>query len=290
MSRVTVNGVDLNVEIAGEGPHVLLLHGFTGSVATWAPHQDAWRGFTTIAVDLLGHGDSDRPAETQRYALDPTLADLSSLLDVLGARHTAVLGYSMGGRIALHLALDMAARAPERLTALVLESTSPGIESAPEREARAASDAMLAAAIERDGTAAFVARWEALPLFATQALLPAATRAALRHQRLGNDPRGLAHSLRALSVGRHAPLHARLPGLRVPTLLLAGGLDDAYRRHAEWMGATLPRARVVVVPEAGHAVHLEQPEAFARTVRDFLEATIGGDTATTPPKEGMPCP
>jgi 2-succinyl-6-hydroxy-2,4-cyclohexadiene-1-carboxylate synthase len=290
VSRVTVNGVGLNVEIAGEGPHVLLLHGFTGSVATWAPHRDAWRGFATIAVDLLGHGDSDCPAEVERYGIGPTLADLSSLLDVLGARRTAVLGYSMGGRIALHLALDLAARAPERVTALVLESTSPGIESAPEREARAASDAMLAAAIERDGTAAFVARWEALPLFATQAHLPAATRAALRHQRLANHPRGLAHSLRALSVGRHAPLHTRLPGLRLPTLLLAGELDDAYRRHAEWMGATLPRARVVVVPEAGHAVHLEQPAAFARAVRDFLEATIGADAATTPPKEGMPCP
>lgn len=290
MSRVTVNGVALNVEIVGEGPHVLLLHGFTGSLATWVPHRDAWRGFTTIAVDLLGHGESDSPLQAHRYGLDPTLTDLSSLLDALGVRRTAVLGYSMGGRIALHLALDLTARVPERLTALVLESTSPGIESIPERDARAHSDATLAAAIERDGTAAFVARWEALPLFATQARLPSATRAALRRQRLANDPRGLANSLRALSVGRHAPLHARLPELRVPTLLLAGELDDVYRRHAEWMGTTLPRARVVVVREAGHAVHLEQPAVFARTVRDFLEASIGRDAAATPPKEGMPCP
>lgn len=266
MSRIAVNGVQLNVEVRGEGPALLLLHGFTGSAATWTPFLDAWQGFTTIAVDLLGHGTSDSPPQPDRYRMERCLDDLVTLLDRLGLGQAAVLGYSMGGRIALRLALQ----APARLRALVLESTSPGIDDATEREARLRSDGSLAEAVERDGIEPFVERWEAQPLFASQARLPPALRDGLRRQRLANDPQGLAQSLRGIGAGLQEPVLKRLGALRLPTLLLAGALDERYSGLARRLAAALPGARLEIVAQAGHAIHLEQPQRFSKLVRGFL--------------------
>ena len=276
MSRIAVNGVHLNVETSGNGPAVLLLHGFTGSASTWTPHLHAWRDFTTIAVDLLGHGSSDCPADPSRYGLDHAVSDLVRLLDHLGVRHSAVLGYSMGGRTALRLALHLARHSPTQVSALVLESTSPGIEDKKERDARARRDAALAMTIERDGIESFVNRWEALPLFATQEHLPAEVREEVRRQRLANDPRGLANSLRGMGVGVQEPLLARLGTIDTPVLLLAGALDGKYRSLACEMAEKLRHAQVEIIAEAGHAIHLEQPAAFTRTVRDFLDKHAPG--------------
>ena len=273
MSRIAVNGVHLNVEVSGEGPAVLLLHGFTGSAATWAPFGEAWSGFTLVAPDLLGHGASECPADPGRYAMGRCVEDLLALLDRLSDGRVAVVGYSMGGRAALHLALV----APDRLWALVLESASPGIDDPGERAARRESDEALAAAIERDGVEAFVARWESQSLFASQARLPAAVPEALRRQRLANDPRGLANSLRGMGAAAQEPLWDRLRAVQVPALLIAGALDAKYCALARRMAQGLPRARVEIVPGAGHAVHLEQPEAFGGAVRAFLVKCLEAD-------------
>lgn len=266
MTRIAVNGIHLNVERSGTGPALLLLHGFTGSQATWTPYLDAWQGFSLIAVDLLGHGRSDSPLDLDRYRMERCVEDLITLLDVLAVPHVALLGYSMGGRVALHLALH----APQRLSALILESASPGIADATARAARVRSDAALATLIEEEGIEAFVDRWQALPLFATQTRLPLAVREALRRQRLKNDPQGLANSLRELGTGMQEPVLPRLAEMRRPVLLLAGTLDAAYCDHARRMAAVLPCRRLEIVPDAGHAIHLEQPMLFAGAVRTFL--------------------
>ena len=270
MSRIAVNGVRLNVDVRGEGPALLLLHGFTGSGATWAPHLDAWRGFTAIAVDLLGHGESDAPPDPRRYTMERCIDDLSALLDELGIRRAAVLGYSMGGRLALRLALH----APERVSALVLESASPGIEDSTEREERVRSDGALADSIERDGIEAFVDRWQALPLFATQARLPETVRNELRRQRLSNDPVGLANSLRGIGSGAQEPVLDQLSDVSIPTLLLAGAEDEKYCALARRMAAALPCSKLEIVSGAGHTVHLEQPNAFASAVEEFLTTCL----------------
>ena len=237
-----------------------------------------------MAVDLLGHGDSDCPADPRRYRMESCVEDLVSLLDRLGIRRAAVLGYSMGGRVALHLALS-ASGGPERLWALVLESASPGIEDVSDRAARARSDADFADDIERDGLEAFVERWQALPLFASQARLPVAGRDELRRQRLQNDPQGLAGSLRGLGAGQQEPVLGRMDEIRIPVLLLTGALDDKYRELARRMAAALPCARTESVPDAGHAVHLERPQAFAGAVRGFLEGCLQRERR----KEGVRC-
>ena len=270
------DGVRLHALRAGRGPALLLLHGFTGSAATWAPFLAPLAGrHDVVAVDLLGHGASDRPPDPARHAAARVADDLAALLDALGVARAAVLGYSMGGRLALHFALAH----PDRVSALVLESASAGIADDDERRERADADARLADDLERDGTAAFVARWERLPLWASQASLPAATRERLRAQRLANDAAALAASLRGAGAGITPPAHGRLASLRTPTLLVAGALDAKYARLARELSAAIPDARAVVVPEAGHAVHLERPAELEREVLAFLDAIA--DRAST---------
>lgn len=268
--RLAVNGVTLHVETAGRGPALVLLHGFTGGIDGWAPHLPALSTrYFTVAIEMLGHGGSDAPADPDRYRIEHATDDVLAVLDRLGLPRAAVLGYSMGGRVALFLATVAA----ERLTALVLESASPGIMDPGERAARTEQDAARAEAIERDGVAAFVDRWERLPLFAAQAGLPAGARAALRAQRLAHPARGLANSLRGLGQGAQPSLWARLPTLAPPALVLAGALDTRYAALGREMRRRMPTARLVVVPGAGHTVHLEQPEAFRQAVLEFL-ATV----------------
>ena len=199
---VSVNGVRLHVDARGEGPPILLLHGFTGSARTWEPFHAAWGGRRIIAPDLLGHGRSDCPADPQRYSLTATAADLRALLDALGVERCTVLGYSMGGRVALRFAVE----APARVAGLILESTSPGIGAPQDREARVRADGALAARIERQGVPAFVDHWQALPLFRTQAALPQRVRDRLRAERLSQRAEGLANSLRGAGAGGQEPL------------------------------------------------------------------------------------
>ena len=276
MTTVAVNGLRLHVERAehaGSGPPLLLLHGFTGSGASWAPQLETFRHhFDVVAVDLIGHGRSDAPAGPERYRIESAVADLVALLDTLAIARAAVLGYSMGGRVALHLALA----APERLSALVLESASPGIDDPVERAARVRSDEALAVRIERDGVEAFVDEWERIPLFASQARLPAEVWERQRAQRLATSATGLANSLRGMGAGAMAPVGARLGELAMPVLLVVGELDVKYVALGHDMVAAIPNARLAVVPDAGHTVHLEQPAAFEQIVLGFLEDVTAG--------------
>lgn len=263
------DGLTLHVERDGGGSPLLLLHGFTGSGATWDTLRAALRGhFEIITVDLPGHGRSSVPRDVARYALARTADDLARVLDALGIGRASVLGYSMGGRTALQLALAH----PERVRALVLESASPGLVDPAERAERVASDDALAASIERDGIEAFVDRWERLPLWASQSALPADVRARLRAERSSQRADGLARSLRGAGAGSAPPVIDRLRALTVPTLLIAGALDARYIALGRAMRERLPDARFAVVPDAGHAVHLERPEALAALVQGFLSS------------------
>jgi len=270
MARILANGIYLNVEIAGTdraSEPLVLLHGFTGSAATWSAHTTIFsQHFQTIAVDLLGHGLSDSPADAARYQMERCIDDLLSILDHLNVERANLLGYSMGGRVALHFA----AAYPERLSALVLESASPGLHDAAERQARIASDHALADRLERNGLEAFIDYWTNLPLFASQSHLPADVRADLRSQRLGNNLTGLANSLRGLGTGAQQSLWDRLATIGVPTLLIAGALDEKFASIAQKMAQSMPHSRLAIVGNAGHAVHLERPALFDQLVLDYL--------------------
>ena len=257
----------LHAEVRGAGPPVVLLHGFTGCSATWEPalHLLAAR-HRVIAIDLPGHGRSPVPDPSR--GLPGVVDALVAALDRLGVQRAAWLGYSLGGRAALHVALTH----PGRVTRLVLESASPGIADIRARVARLAADDALAARIERDGLAEFVTSWMAQPLFASQRRLDARVRARERTIRMGQTAGGLSAALRAMGVGAQPPVWDRLPGLRLPALLIAGADDERYAAIATRMALRMPDARAAVVPDAGHAVHLDNPVPFWTLVCAFLAA------------------
>jgi 2-succinyl-6-hydroxy-2,4-cyclohexadiene-1-carboxylate synthase len=256
----------LHVVSSGEGPPLLLLHGFTGSLSTWDYFRSKLdSSFRVIAVDLPGHGQSSIPKDPARYSLDRLSTDLAKVLDGLEIESAAVFGYSMGGRAALRFALNE----PTRLGALILESTTPGIDEA-SRAQRAQADGLLADMIERDGVAAFVARWERLPLWNTQARMPDAGRQALHNQRIANDPRGLANSLRGAGSAADPAVTARLGEIQAPTLILTGELDTKYIEIGRILQSGIPNAEMQIIPDAGHAIHLERPDAVIDAVQGFL--------------------
>lgn len=254
--------------VLGTGPALLALHGFTGTGATWLPLAAALGSRQRVlAPDLLGHGASSAPREPDRYRLEQQAVDLAALLDQLGEDAVDLLGYSMGGRLALAFALAY----PARVRRLLLESTSAGLEDERERAARRAQDERWARLLEHAGLDAFVREWEQLPLWASQARLPQATRATLRAQRSLHDPHALAACLRGSGQGVEPPRWSALPHLGVPVTLIVGALDAQYVALAARWQATLRRAALAQVSNAGHAVHLEQAQAFA----DLVAAALG---------------
>ena len=268
MPQVSVGDVQLHVALAGRGEPLVLLHGFTGSGAQWAPQVEVLaEHFRTVAVDLLGHGRSDAPTVPQRYRMERGVADLATLSDALDIQRACWLGYSMGARVALAFALAH----PERVEALVLEGVSPGIEDAAQRTERVRHDEALADQIERDGIEAFVDVWMQQPLFASQARLGPAALAAARAARCANTAAGLANSLRGMGTGVQASLWARLSSLTVPTLLVVGDEDVKFRAIAEAMSCRMANSTLAIIPQAGHAVHLENPTAFNARVLGFLK-------------------
>jgi 2-succinyl-6-hydroxy-2,4-cyclohexadiene-1-carboxylate synthase len=178
----------------------------------------------------------------------------------------------MGGR----LALGVGVLAPQIVSALILEGASPGLRDPAERAARVASDEVLATRLDRDGLESFIDFWERIPLFATQERLPDERRAALRRQRLSNNPLGLANSLRGMGQGAQPSFHDRLTEVRIPTLLLAGEEDTKFRALAEEMATSIPNARFAAIPNAGHAAHFEQPELFDDIALSFLRQHLVG--------------
>ena len=260
----------LHVVESGKGPTLVLLHGFTGSSETWnylRPSLDSF--YRVIAVDLPGHGRSSSPESASRYSHDRFADDLAAVLDSLDIDRAAVLGYSMGGRAALRFAIAH----PSRISALILESMSAGISDRAEREERSTNDRALAEFIEREGVEAFVSRWESLPLWESQRALPDASRKTLRDQRLTNTARGLANSLRGAGAGSSEHMLELAEEITSPALIIAGEVDTKYVDLGRRLARAIRLARLEIIPGAGHATHLERPEAFTASVAAFL-ATI----------------
>jgi len=252
--------------MCGSGQPMLLLHGFSGSGQNWAEIAEALQDkYLVIMPDLLGQGRSESPPSPTRYQIDFATQDLIALLQSLNIDKVHLLGYSMGGRLALALALEY----PEPIKTLTLESASPGLESQSERVVRVRADEVLAARIEREGVAWFAAYWEALPLFSTQA---PEIRAKLREIRLANTPMGLANSLRGMGTGAQPSFWARLAELKIPTLLIVGEKDEKFTDIAQRMAELVPSAHLSIVSNSGHTIHQEQPEQYIRVVRAFLDS------------------
>lgn len=249
----------------------MLIHGFTGSSHAWG--EDLVNGLASVGcppvlLDLPGHGRNVASLDESDFSLDSALSAIADS----GQWPAGLVGYSMGGRLALHFA----AQRPEAVRCLVLESASPGLETQAERRLRRESDDELARVIEHEGVEAFIDQWERLPLFETQGTADEPVqpvqpvRSRLRAARLQNSVEGLAGALRGLGTGALPSLWDALSDIDVPTLILVGSLDRKFVSTGERMAAALPHARLVVVEGAGHAVHLERPDAWLEAVTGFL--------------------
>lgn len=245
----------------------MLLHGFTGSSASWGvPLVEglAGAGLTPVLFDLPGHGSGAGETDPSLFTLDAALGCVAAA----GAWPADLVGYSMGGRLALHFA----AAFPDRVRRLVLESSSPGLETEAERVERSAADAALAARIVAEGIEWFVEHWEARPLLEAHSRLDPATLARRRELRLRSHPRSLAAALLGLGTGSLPSLWDRLSEIATPTLLVVGALDRKFLDVADRMASAMPDAHVVVVPGVGHTVHLEAPGEWLDAVIGFLSA------------------
>lgn len=264
-----MSGNVLHFERRGHGPAVMMLHGYTGTGRSMGALSRALEfAHETLLPDLPGHG---RSAAAAGHGFEQCLDDLVATLRGAGHDRAHWLGYSMGARLALGCAL----RHPECVESLVLIAGRAGIEDPGERAARRAADEALAERVESIGVEAFLEEWLAQPMFATLARRGPAFMATERRARAAHDARGLAASLRALGPGAQPPLFEELPTLRVPVLLIAGALDERFVAIARDLAARLPRAELCVIEDAGHAVHLEQPESVRRLVREFLRRSAG---------------
>jgi len=243
---------------AGEGPTIVLLHGFTQTATSMAPlveHLTATR--RVVALDLPGHGASS--------SLSADLDGAAALVvEAAGGEAFDLVGYSLGGRIALHVACAM----PQGLRGTVAISASPGIKDPDARRRRLERDVALADGLESDGDVdAFLTRWLRDPLFAT---LPKAL-ADLEGRRT-NTAAGLADSLRRCSVGTQRWLGDELARLDRPVLLLSGARDVAFAASASSIAAKRRAVAASIVPGSGHVAHLEQPAITARLLTTFLAA------------------
>jgi 2-succinyl-6-hydroxy-2,4-cyclohexadiene-1-carboxylate synthase len=234
-------------------PAVVLLHGFTHTGASWDPVVAALpESYLAIASDLRGHGGA---AKARPITLDAVIDDI----EAIAPPTFALVGYSMGGRIALHAAL----RLPDRITHLVLIGASPGIGDGGERRQRRLADDRLADELEGLSIEVFAERWARTPVLADQ---PDQVRAAVHADRLRNTTAGLAAALRGLGTGALPSIWRKLITLEMPVTLVVGERDTKFRTIAGQMSRAIPAAEIVTVPRAGHAAHLEAPEAVAGVI------------------------
>jgi len=254
-------------------PVLVLLHGFTGSSQAWAEVASLLTGaFRVLCPDLPGHGESEFEDLSSACTMDFTVAVLAEALTKLSIDDYSL---SLGGRVALHCALEDSTR----ISRLVLEGTSPGIADDQERRSRKHTDDELAQFIKNSSIEEFVDRWEQVPVLTSQRGLPEKVCVSLRARRLACSKPGLAASLRGMGTGTQSWLGGRLGQIHVPTLLIAGAEDEKFKEIAKFMDARIPDSARVIVDTTGHSVHLEAPKAYAEAILSFAaKARASNDT------------
>lgn len=248
-------------------PILLMLHGFMGAAGSFSHLADELGNFCNpVLIDMIGHGSTDAPDNPERYKLNQQLLDLSELISSRHFSPCYILGYSMGGRLALRFALDY----PDLVSGLILESTTYGIENTNEQKERRHLDSKRADSIVKDFRS-FVEEWNKMPILRNKAhendYLFESNEQLQRNQK----PAGIANSLIGFGTGTMDSARKRLPELKVPTLLIAGQKDEKYTNLAVEMHNLIPNSQIKIHPEAGHRVHLDQPDRYLSCIREFLD-------------------
>jgi pimeloyl-ACP methyl ester carboxylesterase len=249
MPTLDRDGVKIHYQVHGDGPPLILTHGYSSTSAMWqeqiAPLSKSHR---LILWDMRGHGQSDYPEDPEAYSEALTVADIAALLDTVGAKRAIVGGLSLGG----YMSLAFYRAHPERVRALLIIDTGPGFKKDEAREAwnRRALD--TGERLEREGL--------------NMLKSGSRERSTVQHR----DAHGLALAARGMLTQRDARVIELLPEIRVPSLIVVGADDTPFLAASDYMAAKIPGARKAVIPNAGHAVNIDQPQAFIEAVEPFL--------------------
>ncbi len=261
--NLLINESDFN----NEKTPIVFLHGFTGRAADWQfIFNKIPPKFSPVAIDLIGHGKTESPANPDYYSCHAIVHQIDSILDQLNIKKFIITGYSMGGRAALAYSF----KNPQKIKAAILESTSPGIEDFRLKKERVEFDFLLSDKIKKEGVESFIEYWFNIPLFESLKKHPYfGDEKKLRNQ---NSTTGLANILSSFSTGLMPSLWEKLPQLKFPVLLLNGELDEKYTDINNEMKNKLSNATHKSISECGHNVHLEKPELFTKFVVEFLNS------------------
>lgn len=261
---ITIGDFQYYAEVKGAGQPIICFHGFAENSSTWESIQ--MNECQMVLVDLIGHGHSDKPYSPEPYALPMLLRHLHELIHHLGFTKYCLLGYSMGGRIALAYTLTY----PRSVKGLILESSSYGVCHEDNRAQRRQQDVWLAKEIQEKGVEWFNQYWSDLDLFASQSQLSQEVRAKIRERRLKNAPHALANTLLGSGQGIFPCFRDQIPGLSMPTLYINGEYDEKYKKIGQQFIDLNPNIKREIIPEVGHNTHIENPSAFMKVVNNFL--------------------
>jgi pimeloyl-ACP methyl ester carboxylesterase len=249
MPMLDRDGVKIHYEVAGQGPALILTHGYSSTGEMWSGQIAALSPyFQVVTWDMRGHGASDYPRDPAAYSEDATVADMAALLDAVGAERAIVGGLSLGG----YMSLAFHRAHPERTRALLIVDTGPGYKNDQARDGWNANAIRRAERLEADG------------LGDLSKASPEVRQA--RHR----DATGLARAARGMLTQRDARVIESLPGIAVPSIVIVGANDTPFLAASDYMAAKIPGARKVVIADAGHSANIDQPEAFNIAVLDFL--------------------
>ncbi len=262
--------MDLYHSISGPptAPGIVFLHGFMGSGRDWQGVIDRLNSrYQCVAVDLPGHGRSLATGDAP-MTIENAAAALLETLSGINITQSYLVGYSMGGRLALYLSLLF----PQNFLGSILESASPGLETEKERAERRRKDAKLAEKIVNTDFNEFLLEWYRQPIFARLNRSPHFE--AMLTRRRSNSREMLAKSLREMGTGFQPSLWEKLKSLKLPLLLVTGEFDIKFQRIAARMAVAHPGIRHTVVKNCGHNVHLENRERFSEILDEFISETL----------------
>jgi pimeloyl-ACP methyl ester carboxylesterase len=261
MPNIDRNGVKIYYEVHGDGPPLILTHGYSSTSAMWQGQiAGLSQHFRLVLWDMRGHGQSDYPEDPAAYSEAATVGDIGALLDEIGARRAIVGGLSLGG----YMSLAFCRAHPERVAALLIIDTGPGFKKDDAREAWNKRALETAARFEREGLAVLKSG--------------SRERSSVTHR----DARGLALSARGMLTQRDAGVIEALPAIKVPSLIVVGADDTPFLAASDYMAAKIPGAQKVVIAAAGHAVNIDQPQAFIDAVLAFLDRLKSAEKAVSP--------
>jgi 2-succinyl-6-hydroxy-2,4-cyclohexadiene-1-carboxylate synthase len=270
--KLDANGVKLNLEhhkdISPDKDYVLFLHGFTGCAEDWNSIFEQFPDkYNLFALDIIGHGKSDSPSDPTLYNIESIINQIKYVKDHLTKEKIFLVGYSMGGRIAL----SYATAHPDDIKGLVLESATAGFKNDEERENRYKSDLKLVEFIETHTLEEFIEMWTDQELFNTQRRFSNEKLKMLRRRRSSGSKIGYANSLRGFSTGIMPPLHDKLKKFPVKALLISGELDTKFTGINARMAKRFFKAKHKIVKNSGHNTHLEEPKRYIEIVTNYLD-------------------